>query len=384
MTRVLFDYQAFEFQAFGGVSRIYAECITHLSPETQAVIGVKESNNVYLQEQGLAQDIAPLHSHQMFFSKKRFPGQRTLFHILEQLTGHRVVSNYNMAYCIRLLKQQRFDVFEPTFFDSYFLPYLKGKPFVMAVHDMIPELFHFKEDFQIRQKKLLCPLAAHIHVPSHQTKKDLVDILNIDPRKITVTSWGAPYLPQELLHQRLFDYPYLLYVGARNDEYKNFKAFVMAFRAVHQKHRDIRLICTGHPFQLDEQRLIDLLGLHDAVVHFFPSYQQFAPLYHHAIAFVYPSLYEGFGLPILEAFSCGCPVMLNDTGCFREVAGDAAMFFTLNNKENTFVDCFETLYNLSTADREQLIQRGYQRNQCYSWEHTAQLWEGIFKQVSNR
>lgn len=92
------------------------------------------------------------------------------------------------------IKKQQFDIFEPTFFDPYFLPYLNGKPFVLTVHDMIPELLDVDKP-QAELKQLLCPLATHIHVPSQNTKDDLIRIMGIPSEKITVIPHGAPEIP---------------------------------------------------------------------------------------------------------------------------------------------------------------------------------------------
>ena len=161
--RILFDYQAFEMQRYGGVSHSYAELIKYLQGEDCICqIGLKESNNIYIQNE----HIKPFHyTHNRYWkARKIIPGQRTLTKAAFSIMG---INNYaldiNKDYCIKLLKQQHFDIFEPTFFDPYFFPHLKGKPFVLTVHDMIPELFpqYFqRDDFQIVNKKcfVLWPL----------------------------------------------------------------------------------------------------------------------------------------------------------------------------------------------------------------------------------
>ena len=147
--RILFDYQAFEMQYFGGVSHSYAELIAHLRNEgCDCRIGLKESDNVHLQECRLANGIKPLHhTHNLLFEgKKHFKGERALAETLLKMTSHGNRGwDMNRDYSIHLLKRQHFDIFEPTFFDPYFLPYLNGKPFVLTVHDMIPELLGVDE-----------------------------------------------------------------------------------------------------------------------------------------------------------------------------------------------------------------------------------------------
>lgn len=379
---VLFDYQAFEMQSFGGVSRIFTETIPLLE-SVDATVGVRESSNLNLTEKKIVEKIKPLYyTHDKLFTQKLFPGQRTLFNVLTKLAGHNnFCRDINKDYCVKLLKKQDFDIFEPTYFDDYFLDYLKEKPFTMVVHDMIPELFpqfFSKDDFQIIKKKKLCQLASHIRVPSENTKKDLINILNVAPEKITVTPWGVTQMMFSNIKR--FDFPYLLYIGARWN-YKNFGAFLDQFAIISNTYQDIHLICTGSAFDDSEKALIGQLKLSEKVHHFAPNNEEFGDLYKNAMAFVYPSEYEGFGLPILEAFSCGCPVMLNNTSCFPEVAGDAAIYFEMKDGKSDFYEKFEYLYQMSQEDRTDLINKGYDRLKLYSWETTAKKMEEIYNRI---
>lgn len=373
LMRVLFDYQAFELQHFGGISRSYAELISHLQEDgVYCKVGLKESDNAYFEQPGLK----PLHyTHNKYFGgKKWFKGQRTLTRKIMRAAGHRNdCLNINREYCIKLLKQQQFDVFEPTFFSPYFLDHLRTKPFVMTVHDMIPELFpkYFpKDDSQIVNKKLLCPLAAAIHVPSHQTKEDLIKILNINPEKIYVIPHGVP---QIAIHKtetpRPIGNPYLLFVGERGG-YKNFVAFLHEMAILIQTVPGLNLICTGRPFEEQEKILMADLGLINHVHHRFVTDEYLYSLYHHAVAFVYPSAYEGFGIPILEAFVNSCPVLLNNASCFPEIGGEAAIYFNINRKGDLAEHIMELLH-YSKEDRQQIINKGLQRANCFSWEKSA-------------
>lgn len=386
---VFFDYQAFEIQKIGGVSRSYAELISRLQnlDGCKCKVGVKESDNVHLRECGIVDGIKPLHyTHdRLFGGKKSFKGQRSLTRKVLGIMGHQDDGiNINQEYCIKQIKRQSFDVFEPTFFDSYFLPYLKDKPFVLTVHDMIPELFprfFSRDDYQIVQKKKLCPLANRIHVPSMKTKEDLVAILDVDPDKIIVIPHGGPELnTSALTYERLFDFPYVLYVGDRYG-YKNFVPFLCAIAKEMNNHKDLRLVCTGKGFSEEEQKLIAELGLRDRVVYCFANNNSFGSLYHYAVAFVYPSAYEGFGMPILEAFAYGCPVMLNDASCFPEVAGDAAVYFSMSEEKTDFNDKFQYMYFMSSEDRAGLIAKGFDRLKTYSWEASAKALFELYNEL---
>lgn len=384
--RILFDHQAFEMQRIGGVSRSYAELISHLRDKgCNCTIGIKESDNVYLHEKGLAPGIKPLHYwHDLLFEgKKLFKGQRTLERKLLGLMGHdNDCLQINKEYCIKILKKQRFDIYEPTFFDSFFLPYLKDKPFVMTVHDMIPELFpEFfpKDDFQIVQKKKLCPLASHIHVPSEKTKEDLVNTLQIDPEKVSVIPHGRPiYDDDACMIQPIAGFPYLLFVGER-DGYKNFSAFLGECSNIIKRFPEIHIVCTGRDFNEKEKKEIGELGLGEKIIHRFADESVLRNLYHFAVAFVFPSAYEGFGLPILEAFANDCPVMLNNASCFPEVAGDAAIFFDMNRKGDMY-EKFVALY--TSGLRNELVEKGKNRLGLYSWERSAESLKSIYESLA--
>lgn len=384
---ILFDYQAFEMQRFGGVSNSYAEIISHLKAMgVDARMAIKESNNEHLKQIGIATSIKPLGTkHQCWFgSRKLFRGQRRITRtILYPFGCKNDFLTINQDYCIRQIKKQKFDIFEPTFFDSYFLPFLNGKPFVLTVHDMIPELFpqYFaRDDFQIVNKKKLCPLATAIHVPSQKTKEDLVNILNINPHKITVIPHGAPHNTVPPLEpQRLIDKPYILFVGERGG-YKNFILLLQELAITTQAIPELSLLCTGRPFNDGEQRLIAELRLTDNVHHIYADNEIFYSLYHNSIAFVYPSAYEGFGIPILEAFAYGCPVMLNNASCFPEVGGDAAIYFDINRRGD-LAEHLEAFLRSSEQDRTDLITRGRERAKLFSWEDSARKLSHVYKTI---
>jgi len=380
--RIYFDYQAFEMQRFGGVSRSYAELISHLQESTicNCKIGVKESDNVHLKECGIDHNTKPsYHTHNKYFGgKKWFKGQRTLTRMIMRARGHsNDYLNINKEYCIKLLKQQKFDIFEPTFFDSYFLPYIKNKPFVLTVHDMIPELLGV-DNHQAEQKKLLCPLAAHIHVPSQNTKNDLIRIMGIPPEKITVIPHGAPDIPP--YRKPSLDSPYILYVGARWS-YKNFTPFINECKDIITRHPELHIICTGEPFSEIETNLFSELGISENVINVqYATEEKLQTLYQHAVAFVYSSAYEGFGIPILEAFVNGCPVMLNNASCFPEVGGDAALYFDINHRGD-LSDHINAFLQTPEKDRNDLISRGRERAKLFSWEESARKLANVYQSI---
>lgn len=374
MASILFDYQIFEKQSFGGISKMYCEIIPYLSKCYDCMISIKRSNNQHLIDSHLVKDLKPLKSvENTFLHKMHIPGKRTI----EQLLFH---NQDNYKYTVNLLTKQQFDIFEPTYYDPYFLEYIGSKKYMLEIHDMTPELFpkYFgKDDYQVTNKKLLSSRALHIHTPSNKTKEDIVNIYNIKPEHITVISRGVNPLPLST-GKSLFSFPYLLYVGSRFT-YKNFTTLLHSFSQIAADNKDIRLVCTGANLSKDENILIHSLHLDGRIYHYVPTIKDFGDLYHNAVAFVFPSAYEGFGLPILEAYSCGCPVMLNNTSCFPEIAGDAAIYFNMNDKESDFYDKFKYMWEMSSSERQIIINKGYERVKLYSWDKTAQNLSAIYK-----
>lgn len=378
---ILFDYQAFEMQPFGGVSNSYAEIISHLkSMGVDARLAIKESDNEHLKQTGIAPSVKPIGTtnKRWFGGKKLFRGQRRLLRMGMSMTGYKNdFLSINQDYCIKQLKKRRFDIFEPTYFDSYFLPYLKGKPFVLTVHDMIPEILGVDEP-QAQQKKLLCPLAAHIHVPSQNTKNDLVKILGIEPDKVTVIPHGSPNLPT-IQYPSPYPFPYLLYVGARWS-YKNFAPFVEECGIIISKYPDLHVVCTGSSFSKEEEKLIADNGLSQHFVQTYADEAGMQALFQNATAFIYPSAYEGFGMPILEAFVCGCPVFLNNASCFPEVGGDAAIYFDINRRGD-LAEHLEAFLQGPEQDRTNMIACGRERAKLFSWEESARKLLHVYQTI---
>lgn len=380
--KVLYDPQAFEMQTHGGVSRCFAELYKHMPAFVGAQIPIKGTDNVYLQELGfpVTGDL-----YKNFLCAKDSKLKHFLFKLTYNLKygdfsrwNKRPLINRNEARSV--IKNGDYDIFHPTFFDDYFLRLIGKKPFVITVHDMIPEIFSMDAP-QAQQKLAVIPKATHLIAVSEQTKKDLVRIMNVPEEMVSVVYHGAdeePYIPSSTAP---IAEEYILYVGARY-EYKNFTAFCKSCVGILKRHPQLKIVCTGVPFSPEEIQLFESLGIKKRMVHrFVQTRQELFDLYHYAITFVYPSKYEGFGIPILEAYKADCPVMLNRASCFPEIAGDAAVFFDLNSEKSDFEEQFETLYRLTGDERGELIQRQRERMKLYSWSKSAAQLADVYKDV---
>ncbi|MGA2612706.1 MAG: glycosyltransferase family 1 protein [Spirochaetia bacterium] len=355
MMRVLYDYQAF-LQRRGGVSRYFAELIGALSRMDgfEATFPVIFSDNEYLEKR------------RFLLTRRHFKGKI------------RIMAALNRFSAVRALRTE-YEVFHPTYYRPYFLRSIQ-RPFVVTVHDMIHELYpeHVRDDGTAANKRLLCNRASLIIAVSANTKKDLCRLLDIAPEKVTViphatslTFNGSP---------RMVDRPYLLYVGERSG-YKNFETFLQAAALLLPRH-DLELVCAGGGnFSRVESGAFRQHGIIDRVRYFTTlSSAQLANLYHFASVFVYPSLYEGFGMPLLEAFACGCPVAASASSSIPEVAGEAAELFDPRSIDSVASAVEKVLCSPSRS--RQLVEAGAARLTYFSWQKAAAQTLEVYKKAS--
>lgn len=382
--RVLYDDQAFTMQHVGGVSKSLCSIMKQMPKDIEVSLAVDRCDNVHLKESGLLPDLRPA-ERDWINTRARcyFPGLGSIYRFASRWGIIRSAEYYNRRKSLQMLQAGRYDVFHPTFFDDYFLPYLKGHPFVLTIHDMMPELFpeYFgKNDRQVLAKRKLAPLAAAIATPSQTTKEDVVRLLGIAPEKITVIHWGGPDV-ETVTGESPCPYPYFLFVGTRG-EYKNFPGLMKDFEAFHRDCPDIRLVCVGAPFSKGEEEELGRRGLSEAVVRMAASDDQLKRLYAHALAFIYPSRYEGFGLPVLEAFAYGCPLLLNHRSCFPEVAGDAALYFQSDGGVSDLPELMKQVVAWDQQEREMWIARGRERLSHYSWKRAAEQYAEMYRSLA--
>lgn len=364
---VLYDHQAFTGARYGGVARYFYDLIVSLRQQhTDAKLSILLSNNEYLR-------------HSDWFRVQSFP------YLFGFMPTSMLVSQINRQWSSVQLMRGQFDVFHPTFFHDYFLKFVGRKPFVLTYHDVIKEKFgdqfgHLDNGSKDQKQRLLDRSAAVIAV-SENTKRDLLDVFRIRPEKITVvhhaTAFGRLSVPDTF--QVATPDAYLLYVGTRND-YKNFGPFLSAVAQVLRQYPAVQLVCAGGgPFTESETQLIERLGLTGRVRPYPIDDWVLYRLYQRALAFVYPSLYEGFGLPILEAFAVGCPVVLSRASSFPEVAQDAALYFDPRS-EASMRQALEAI--VQNADlRESLRRRGNERQRAFAPEQVARQTLAVYERV---
>ena len=142
---------------------------------------------------------------------------------------------------------------------------------------------------------------------------------------------------------------------------------------------EIKLVCTGSDFKADEQDLIRSLGVEKSVSRYFVTDTQLTYLYQKAMCFVYPSLYEGFGIPILEAFAAGCPLVLSDTSCFPEIAREGGLYFD-PYEVDSMADSLTKIIEDSDL-RKEMVARGAEVLKNYSWDRMAVETADVYKSI---
>jgi glycosyltransferase involved in cell wall biosynthesis len=232
--------------------------------------------------------------------------------------------------------------------------------------------------------------SEHIIAVSVSTKADLVHRLGIHEDRITVIYNGVDHgVFRPVLGSR-FDFPYILYVGSERPR-KNLGMLLESFAILRRESSPIpglRLVKVGLPGRTDEFRQttiseIGRLGLNNEVI--FAEYvcdKDLAAYYSSALALVMPSLYEGFGLPIVEAMACGCPVLSSNSSSLPEVAGDAALFFDPHDSQQLAQLICGLVAEPSL--RHELRRKGFHRVQQFSWERTAYATLQVYREVETR
>ena len=160
---------------------------------------------------------------------------------------------------------------------------------------------------------------------------------------------------------------YILFVGARGG-YKNFTRFIEAMHKILDRHKELHVFCAGGGAFTDEEKRF--FGEYASRIHQAGlSDEELADAYAGAECLVFPSEYEGFGIPIMEAFACGCPVVCSEASCFPEVADEAARYFDPLNPEDMSVKILEVLDD--EALRVKLIASGRERLKIFDWDKAA-------------
>ena len=305
----------------------------------------------------------------------------------ERLAVKEARSEYRSAarYFTRVQPRRGLDVVHNTFYLPNGLASYPGARRVVTVHDMIPEMMpHTRRrlDF-LTLKKRYVTNADHVICVSEATRSDLESTYGPLHTPVSVIHHGVdPRFSSDAPALSAIPSPYVLFVGQRG-HYKDAAVLMKAFANLANEHPDMTLLFVGGgAFTATERSQLHTLGIDDKTLQTTLAEIHMPSVYAHATAFVFPSRFEGFGIPVLEAFACGTPAILARATSLPEVGGDAALYFEPGDAN----DLAEHLSRVVSDDhlRSQLSQRGSQRAHMFTWEKAAEKTAEVYREVINR
>ncbi len=362
--RVLYDYQIFALQEMGGISRYFVELARRLplcEPGIETTVLAPAHINAYL-------DTSPV--QRIGIKIASFPGKHHILPFVNRLVGQ------------PFLKRRHPDIFHETYYCASHQ--LTDAPRILTVYDMIHERFPDRFEGVDRHlpalKAKAVTRADHVIAISESTRNDLMQYLDVPAAKISVIPLGSSFDQIEGNSESVRrERPYLLYVGLRGGV-KNFQAFINAYSRSKILTAEFEVLCVGGgDFTAEEQQSFIQFGLRDRIRHLQADDGVLAALYKHAAVFVYPSLYEGFGMPLLEAMHFGCPVVCSNAGSMPEIARDAALYFDPTDKEH-MQEVMETVVQ-SQETTKALRARGYEREKMFSWDKCVTQTAALYRSM---
>lgn len=289
------------------------------------------------------------------------------------------------------------DLIHYPYFDPFFLtlPFKKATKTVVTVHDLIPLVFPnqfpagLRGGLKWQWQKLSLRGAQAIITDSENSKKDIVKYTGINAEKIHVVYLAAGEEFKKLETGNKYNLPerFVLYVGDINYS-KNIPGLIKAFKKLKPQIADLKLVLVGKAFK-DENlketqeilQLIESLGIVDEIVKpgFVPT-EDLAAIYNRATVYCQPSFYEGFGLPVLEAMACGCPVIASKTGSLPEVVGDAGILVDPEKTEEISEKLLKLL-KLPMEEKQKIREKGFAQSRKFSWKKCAEETVAVYKQA---
>lgn len=374
--KVLYDLQAYSFSPHGGVVRIFDEILSQLAQ--------KKSYTAILLKTAPLQRTPPLSTNVRFSTQPEAPAW---------LKHRRWADGYFQAAEHRYWTRQHIDLFHPTFYPSD--DRFPTIPTVVTIHDLLHERIPVADDVPDRAallnaKRRMIERAAAIICVSHATRDDLIDYYTgIDANRVFVVHNGhnehfgrmeiseTSRLLQKLARDP--NRPFILYVGSRQ-KYKNFERMVHAF-SLWSHRKDIDLLVVGRHASAEEQKLMEETGV-SGNIHFAGHVDDhtLCALYNRCAFFVYPSIKEGFGIPLLEAMCSHCPLCISDIPPFREVAENRPVYFDPQNV-NDMVRAFDVC--LEQGHRPDKLEESARHAKNFTWADNVEAVWTIYRKTLN-
>jgi glycosyltransferase involved in cell wall biosynthesis len=272
-------------------------------------------------------------------------------------------------------------------YNESMVPFLNKTPCILVIYDLsfitIQKEFNQRTILLYKNSIKYSASAAKIIVAiSESTKKDIIKYLNVNPEKVIVVPLALPvsfsnklgtvYENEiEILNRFKVNSRYLIAIGSTH-KYKNINRLIMAFNKLGTlaKYKDLSLIIVGN--KTDDYVIENDAATNDSIIQTgYINDQELIVLLKNASVFCFPSLYEGFGLPLLEAMALGVPIAASNRSSIPEILGDAGLLFDPLSVDD-ITEKIQLLLS-SEALRNQCIHKGYKQSNNYSWEKSAKL-----------
>jgi glycosyltransferase involved in cell wall biosynthesis len=365
--KIAFDHHLYGLEKYCGIARYAYELAVELATSLAQEVTV----------------ISPLYANRYLANAPRELAVVGV-HAPELPNSGRLYRAINSLLAQPILRYIRPDIVHETYYSSRRLAPRRVRV-VLTVYDMILEKIsdYASMHHALRQHKARAVARAdHVICISEQTRRDVIELLGVDPAKTSVVHLGFTLTRQRESAEKAGTptRPFLLYVGYRVS-HKNFDRLLQAYASSAALRNDFDLICFGGGQLTDrEMHLIQRLGLSmESVRQVSGDDALLARYYRTARAVVYPSLYEGFGIPPLEAMSFDCPVVCSGVSSIPEVVGDAGEMFDPYD-----VDSIRTAIERVVGDdalRRHLIACGRERIKRFSWKRCAQETLDVYRRV---
>lgn len=365
--RLLVDHQAFSLQNYGGITAYYEWLLPRLKK-----YGIYYNLSLFISSN---YQISKIKNH-LFLNISDSVVRQYIKYIYFLL---------NSIYTFLQMKFTDYDIFHATYHEPYFLRFLNDKKLVVTIYDCANEEIGSMEKWTKRimeNRKKLINRADCVIAISNEVKKDIIKYYNVDADKIKVIYLFSPLGSKKLVGTKKLSESdrFVLYIGTRGFN-KNFELFVKAYQKFNTMYPDIKLVCLGGgKFTDKELTLFEKLNVNQKISWKYIVTDEDAVEYlQTASMFVYPSLNEGFGVPIVNAFVCGCPVVASDIPVFNEIAKNA--FIPFNPKSvNSMFHAMDSVIS-DKIDTNRYVNNGYKCSKKYSLDRTVYETTKLYKML---
>ncbi len=369
--KIVFDGVIYEYQSRGGISRIFTETIPRmcmLDPELEITL-LKPAN---------PQQQLPMHSRIRYCRIPNVDKYLRRIPLVRKISSHlnRFLFDHYLGDTKNTIWHSTYYT-EPPVWDGF-----KVLTIADLIYDRYPNFFKGTGADRFRALQRECAVNADAVICiSESTRQDVLNYYGVAKEKVHTVHLACGDIFRRIKTEDIDNgliparKPFLLYVGGR-DYYKNFSTMAKAYSQWTRKD-EVDLVIVGSALTSEESCFFNELDIGKRVYVMTGIDDEFlCCLYNKAVGFVYPSLYEGFGIPLLEAMSCGCPIIASKIPSTLEIAGESCVYFEAEDVHG-LVEAFETVY--SRGRELKCIQTGFETAVKFSWDKSAAKTLEIYK-----